>query len=439
MKSNKIKNTKVGDDIHFYINGVEDRGIVVKMNNEYVTVFKESTQNYEDIHINDTFFVKDIMVNKEWDECSSEERFNMLQKAHAPSPRFLTKSWDQLPKEIKEVLRKNNGIETAHKETDDMNNVTRLNDEKTETTDVEKGSGGSANINKGFGGPEGKHGKPTAGKISEANPEDAPDHKQGEKHYKDTIGTMPAYGASETRGGHRGEAKEEEAGHTRASDSLQHMAQQFNKLEDVQAKDQETAASLHSQNKPDRIETRQAKEEGRKRTAENSKETQEKIRQGVSSLKAWERWLAQRQQQVLKDVYPKGTTYEVEMKRAKEKQEKEKSWEEKILELKSNVENSVHGNIGGRPNVGISTSTSFDAPKDYEGFSHDGIRSEQFKYEDEKPSVGQKLSKTKINIDGKDKPTSLAQGTGDGGNAYNTKQQNEQKQGRVANQEKDKQ
>lgn len=423
MKSNKIKNTKVGDDIHFYINGVEDRGIVVKMNNEYVTVFKESTQNYEDIHINDTFFVKDIMVNKEWDECSSEERFNMLQKAHAPSPRFLTKSWDQLPKEIKEVLRKNNGIETAHKETDDMNNVTRLNDEKTETNKLEKG----------FGGTERKHGQ---GSTLSENPEDNPDHKQGEKHQ---TGTGDKFGANEKHGGHRGEVKEEEKGHTRASDKLQHMAQQFNKLEDVQSKDQETAASLHNQNKPDRIETRQAKEDGRKRTAENSKETQEKIRQGVSALKAWEKWLAQRQQQVLKDVYPKGTTYEVEMKRAKETKVKEKSIEEKLLELKSNVENSVHGNIGGRPNVGISTSTSFDAPKDYEGFSHDGIRSEQFKYEDEKPSVGQKLSKTKINIDGKDKPTSLAQGTGDGGNEYNTKQQNEQKQGRVANQEKDKQ
>ena len=29
MTSNKITNTKVGDDIHFYVNGNEDRGIVV--------------------------------------------------------------------------------------------------------------------------------------------------------------------------------------------------------------------------------------------------------------------------------------------------------------------------------------------------------------------------------------------------------------------------
>jgi len=403
MNSNKIKNTKVGDDIHFYINGVEDRGIVVKMNNEYVTVFKESTQNYDDIHINDTFFVKDIMVNKEWDRCTDQERFDMLQKAHAPSPRYLMKTWDELPRDIKEVLRKNNGIEESHKETDDMNNVTRLNDEKTET------------IGKGFGGTERKHGDGST--ISE-EPEQAPEHKQGEKHQ---TGTGDAFGANEKHGGHRGEVKEEEKGHTRASDSVKLLSQQFSKDEEQQKLDAQTESQLHSENKPDRVETRQAKDEGRKRTAANSKETQEKIQQGVSALKAWEQWLAQRQEQVLKESEPK-----------------EKSIEDKLLELKSNVENSVHGNAARNPTSGVNTNTSFDAPKDYEGASHSGIRSEQFKYEDKKPSVGQKLSKVNIKIDGNDKPTKLTQGTGDNGNAYNTKQQNEQKQGRADNQEGDK-
>ena len=59
-------------------------------------------------------------------------------------------------------------------------------------------------------------------------------------------------------------ATEETEGHTRTSDKLQQMAQEFNKLEDVEAKDQETAASLHNESKPDAIETRQAKQEGRK-------------------------------------------------------------------------------------------------------------------------------------------------------------------------------
>ena len=62
IDSNKITNTTIGDDIPFYVNGAEDRGIVVKMNNEYVTIFKESTQSYDDIHINDTFFIKDILL-----------------------------------------------------------------------------------------------------------------------------------------------------------------------------------------------------------------------------------------------------------------------------------------------------------------------------------------------------------------------------------------
>ena len=127
---NKITSTKVGDDIHFYVNGTEDRGIVVKMNNEYVTVFKESTQAYDDIHINDTFFIKDILVNKEWNKMDDIERYEALKKIHAPSPRFISKAWEDLPKEITELLQKNNAIETSHKEgkDDDMNKTTRIFD-----------------------------------------------------------------------------------------------------------------------------------------------------------------------------------------------------------------------------------------------------------------------------------------------------------------------
>ena len=125
MNKNKITSTKIGDDIHFYVNGNEDRGIVVKMNNEYVTIFKESSQSYDDIHIDDTFFIKDILINKEWDKMEDDERFELLKSIHAPSPRFISKPWEALPKEIKELLQKNNAIETSHKEgkDDDMNNV----------------------------------------------------------------------------------------------------------------------------------------------------------------------------------------------------------------------------------------------------------------------------------------------------------------------------
>ena len=105
---NKIKHTRVGDDIHYYQNGVEGRGIVVKMSNEYVMVAKDDG-DFEDIHINDTFFVKDIVVNKTWDMMDHSERMEMLIKAHAPSARFVTKDWHGLPVELREVLTKFTG------------------------------------------------------------------------------------------------------------------------------------------------------------------------------------------------------------------------------------------------------------------------------------------------------------------------------------------
>ena len=108
LAMNKILHTKVGDDIHYYQNGVEGRGIVVKMSNEYVMVAKEDG-DFQDIHINDTFFVKDIVVNKTWDNMNPSERGEVLVKAHAPSTRFVTKNWYELPRELQEVLTKQTG------------------------------------------------------------------------------------------------------------------------------------------------------------------------------------------------------------------------------------------------------------------------------------------------------------------------------------------
>lgn len=72
----------------------------------------------------------------------------------------------------------------------------------------------------------------------------------------------------------------------------------------------------------------------------------------------------------------------------KVKKKVKKSATQRLLEqLKSDVEQGVYGNVAGRPTNGLSTDTKVDAPKDYEGQSHDGIRSEQFKYEDKKPKV----------------------------------------------------
>ena len=97
--------------IHFFVNGAEDKGTVVKMDSKFVTVVKDDG-NFQDIHINDTFFIKDILVNKSWNDMTMEERTVELHKVHAYSPRFLGKSWQELPKELKDVMKSN--IEQGH-------------------------------------------------------------------------------------------------------------------------------------------------------------------------------------------------------------------------------------------------------------------------------------------------------------------------------------
>ena len=104
---NKISSTRVGDNIHFYVNGQENKGTVVKMDTSYVTVIKDDGK-FQDIHINDTFFIKDILVNKTWNDMNMEERSIKLHEIHAYSPRFIGKSWQELPPELKVVLEKSN-------------------------------------------------------------------------------------------------------------------------------------------------------------------------------------------------------------------------------------------------------------------------------------------------------------------------------------------
>jgi len=103
---NKISSTQIGDEIHYVQNGVDKgRGIVVSMGGSYVTIAKENGKLY-DIHINDTFFIKDIIVNKTWDSMDYEERENVLASARVPSPRFISKSWREMPQELKDILTK---------------------------------------------------------------------------------------------------------------------------------------------------------------------------------------------------------------------------------------------------------------------------------------------------------------------------------------------
>ena len=103
---NKLKNTKLGDHINYYDNGVSGNGIVTKMSGQFIQIHKDDGKFYN-ININDTFHVSDILINKTWDAMSLEERTDELMKIKAYSPRFLSKTWDQLPRELKEVMKVN--------------------------------------------------------------------------------------------------------------------------------------------------------------------------------------------------------------------------------------------------------------------------------------------------------------------------------------------
>ena len=102
---NKLKNTKLGDSINYYDNGVSGNGIVTKMSGQFIQIYKDDGKFYN-ININDTFHVSDILINKTWDSMNMEERTEILMKVKSYSPRFLSKTWDSLPKELVAVLKR---------------------------------------------------------------------------------------------------------------------------------------------------------------------------------------------------------------------------------------------------------------------------------------------------------------------------------------------
>ena len=104
VDKNKLMHTRIGDHINYFDNGRQDNGIVTKMDSTFITIVKENG-HVSQVHINDTFFVQDILVNKTWNDMDMEERTVQLQEIHAYSPRYLSKTWEQLPRELKDVMK----------------------------------------------------------------------------------------------------------------------------------------------------------------------------------------------------------------------------------------------------------------------------------------------------------------------------------------------
>ena len=335
---NKIIKTKVGDEIHYFVNGQENHGVVAKMSASFVTIFKEDGKFYE-VPLNDTFFVKDILVNKSWNDMSMEERTEQLQKAKAYSPRFLGKTWEQLPKELQSVL-KQGAPKDIPKPKGDGQVLPIKEPEQTRQ--------GSAREGREFGMQSSSSQQPTGVKpsISQSvagirNPKIQPPVEEQLKEMKTKL----------PKGGESPLAK--------ALEQLEQLTKDKGVVE-AKTRTQHSGAPQIAR----RVVTGLADDKERRR--------------GVTGHVSgkWTRGFADDKFQTEKDK-----------RNVKEGMEALGKLKKALESIKSDVEQGVYGNVAGRPTNGLSTDTKVDAPKDYEGHSHEGIRTEQFKYEDKKPKV----------------------------------------------------
>ncbi len=108
----KLSETKLGDSIKYYINGNQDEGIVVSITGEYVKLLKASGL-YEDIHINDTFQVSEIVKGKPWNKLTIEEKSEALTKARCPLS-YITRNWYEIPEEARKVITAKSDVEDGN-------------------------------------------------------------------------------------------------------------------------------------------------------------------------------------------------------------------------------------------------------------------------------------------------------------------------------------
>ena len=266
---NKLSNTRIGDTISYYDNGVSGSGIVTKMSGQFIEVFKTDGKFYN-ININDTFHVADILVDKTWDEMSFEEKTDELLKVKAYSPRFLNKTWQDLPRELREAMKLNKTVKSSE--------------------------------------------------------------------IKDPIGE--GLGSRNSFSTDSKPKKNTDA----QRDELQGMVNDFHH-DDIMNLNH-NFANHNARNHPFPKDTHTFKED-QERYGEDYK-----AHEGVS-----------------------GTRF-----------------------LKSNMENSIHGNVGSNPSSGISTNISFDADEEYEGDSHED-KKEEFKYENKKPEVSKEPKAPEAKLD----------------------------------------
>lgn len=103
----QVQHAKIGNLVA-YTKGI---GKIVKKEGAYVTVYNESAGEYDHVHVGETYVPGDMIsmgvMNQLWDQMQQEVRMGLLSKANIQEPlHFVSRSWDQLPRELKEVLKK---------------------------------------------------------------------------------------------------------------------------------------------------------------------------------------------------------------------------------------------------------------------------------------------------------------------------------------------
>ena len=332
---NKLKNTKIGDHINYYENGVSGAGVVTKMSGQIIQVYKDDG-NYYNLSINDTFHVSDILVNKTWNAMDMEERTTELLKIKAYSPRFLSKTWEQLPRELVDVMkiRANRGVGSFG-------------------SDVPQGKTPTATVTAGTKFFD-QNGKQHATK-EEA---DSVGQKTG-RNLRTERATRNAYNA----------------------DTRQTIGQRTNVN---QSKDGALPSKTNlgsGEDNPDQTKEDQATTARARDFNPNDPNVShaESDFQKISNAK-------------FSDTYGEGDKSPAKTKSRISKAE----WDA----MKSSIEDGALGNTGNSPTTGVSTKIPFDAAPDYEGASHAKISPDTaFDYENVKPEVSKEPQAPKVDKD----------------------------------------
>ena len=440
---NKIQNTSTGDNINYFVNGVEDNGMVIKMNGSYLTILKSNGQ-HTIIHINDTFFVKDIITNKSWNDMNMEERSEQLQKAHAYSPRFLSKTWEQLPRELREIIKKkDDDSESIH--TGELSKLDGI----APSSFQHQSTIGTGKTPATFEGSDVKE-KPTpntgkAPRIDKSIDKLKADLAQLEKYefkddedYNKTQQEQPKKYSEDPKKDTKREYNGLSTPETRIPYSKVENENGSVSDLDKYSINNEQRGSNHYKNprvisatiNRDEAEKLKAlvrlidvtkvKIESRpyKQTAQQSNTGSIRTGQGdMQSLIAREaknqpspvptntdrKYFDDSGQEVTKEIYDKindvGKALDRLIDVTNIKDDIHKTLTNKLRKIKSDVEQGAYGSIGGRPNAGVSTNTEMDADKEYEGSSHIDFK-EQFKHEEKKPSTTADKKKENANADG---------------------------------------